>query len=64
MSDRVTLRSARKMKDLTIEEVAKYLEITVTTWRNYENNKTRIPAIKFLKYCDWLDIEPKKFDLS
>lgn len=58
-----TLRSARMYRGKTIKEAAELLNVSDQTIYNWENQKSVIPADKFLRLCLWLDLEPKQFIL-
>lgn len=62
--EKYTLRSARMMRDIKIADLATALEITPTTWVNYESGRTKIPATLFLRFCKIVDINPLLFDLN
>lgn len=61
-----TLFQARVMKKLTQEEVAKALDISIPTWRSYEQYPASrmIPADLFLKFCILVGMEAKEIDLK
>lgn len=61
--EKLTLRSARMMKDIKIRDISEKLNISPTTWVNYENNKTKIPAKIFLDFCKITELNPNLFDL-
>jgi transcriptional regulator with XRE-family HTH domain len=63
MLQEFTLRSARMYRNKTIKQVAEFLHVTEQTIYNWENSRTVIPAPTFLRFCLWLEIEPKQFIL-
>ena len=62
--ERYTLRQARMYRGRTLQEVAEELKVHRVTVANYETGKTVIPADKFLQLCDYLNLEPSKFNLE
>lgn len=63
MPDKLTIKQVRRLNDLTLDEVAKRLDVSTQTWSRYENKDTAIPAVKFIYFCEWLNVDPKNVKL-
>lgn len=55
------LRLSRVEKELTQENVAELLNISVRTYARFEQNKTEMKATLFLRFCQVLNKNPKDF---
>lgn len=51
----MTLKDIRLMKNLTQEECAKYLEVSLRTFNSYENDESKISTIKYKTMCNKLN---------
>lgn len=51
----MTLKELRKLKKLTQKECAKYLNIPLRTYQNYENNQSKAGTIKYNYIIDKLN---------
>ena len=51
LSDKLTLKAARLLNDMSREEVAKAIGSSASTIANWENGKTSIPLDKAMELC-------------
>ena len=55
------IRDLREDKDLTQEEVAKYLGKQLTTYRRWEAGETEIPTHIVKQLCEFYNVSPEYF---
>lgn len=64
MSDSLTIKQARNLRDLTQEVVAEKVGVTLPTWRRYENYESSIPARVFMNFCLFVEMMPDSIELK
>jgi len=56
-----TLRAARQKRGLSIAETARAIRVEYATFTNWEAGRTEPKASAFIRWCLFLDVDPKIF---
>lgn len=60
----ITLRGARRMRDITQQDLAAHLGVTVPTVRKWESDPSSMPVSVARKVCQYLGINPDELFLN
>lgn len=58
--NKITLKAARGLKELTQNEMAEKLGVSTTTYRNYETYKNIMPVTTAMLFSEIVDIPVKE----
>ena len=64
MSSTFTLKLIRQLNGLSQSEMAKKLGVSRITYINYEKQRTKIPAIVFIRFCEICNCNVKEVQLA
>lgn len=51
-NEKITIKGARNMREITQDEMAKELGIAKSTYRNYEEGKREMPLAKAFRFAE------------